>query len=111
MDHERDKYDIEADEELARLERSPKPVLMTLDWGGALIWVETCELTEELFESIKKKVIKQGGYVSMIKHSDFLPYVDEVFTINKGRFIISQNIKKSFDPKRILNPGKMYTGI
>jgi len=24
---------------------------------------------------------------------------------------ISQNIKKSFDPKRILNPGKMYTGI
>jgi hypothetical protein len=35
MDHERDKYDIEADEELARLERSPKPVLMTLDWGGA----------------------------------------------------------------------------
>ena len=47
----------------------------------------------------------------MIKHSDFLPYVDEVFTINKGRFIISQNIKKSFDPKRILNPGKMYTGI
>jgi len=82
-----------------------------LDWGGALMWVETCELTEELFESIKKKVIKHGGYVSMIKHSDFLPYVDEVFTINKGRFIISQNIKKSFDPKRILNPGKMYTGI
>ena len=27
------------------------------------------------------------------------------------RFILSQNIKKSFDPKRILNPGKMYTGI
>ena len=23
--------------------------------------------------------------------------------------ILSQNIKKSFDPKRILNPGKMYT--
>jgi len=47
----------------------------------------------------------------MIKNSDYLPYVEDVFTINSDRFNISQNIKKSFDPKRILNPGKMYTGI
>ena len=40
-----------------------------------------------------------------------LPYVEDVFTINAVRFNISQNIKKSFDPKRILNPNKMYTGI
>ena len=82
-----------------------------IDWGGALIWMEACELTEEMFDSIKKKVVKQGGYMSMIKPSDHLPYVEEVFTINMNRFNISQNIKKSFDPKRILNPGKMYTGI
>ena len=82
-----------------------------LDWGGALIWMETCELTEEMFESIRKKVIRCGGHVSMIKYSDHLPYVEEVFTINRDRFNISQNIKTSFDPKRILNPGKMYTGI
>ena len=82
-----------------------------LDWGGALIWMEACELTEEMYDSIRKKVIKHGGYISMIKPSDHLPYVEEVFTINMNRFNISQNIKKSFDPKRILNPGKMYTGI
>tara|TARA_Y100000590_G_C15588920_1_gene965240 strand:+ start:4 stop:1284 length:1281 start_codon:yes stop_codon:yes gene_type:complete len=82
-----------------------------LDWGGALMWMEACELTEEMFESIRKKVVKHGGYVTMIKNSDYLPYVEEVFTINRNRFNISQNIKKSFDPKRILNPGKMYTGI
>ena len=64
-----------------------------------------------MFESIRKKVVKLGGYVSMIKCSDYLPSVEEVFTINKDRFKISQNIKKSFDPKRILNPEKMYTGI
>ena len=45
------------------------------------------------------------------KNSEYLPYVEDVFTINRDRFNISQNIKKSFDPKRILNPGKMYTGI
>jgi len=82
-----------------------------VDWGGALMWLEAFELSEEMFESIKRKVVKMGGYVTMIKNSDYLPYVEEVFTINRDRFNISQNIKKSFDPKRILNPGKMYTGI
>ena len=82
-----------------------------LDWGGALMWMEAFELSEEMFESIRKKVVKHGGYVTMIKNSDYLPYVEDVFTINRVRFDISQNIKKSFDPKRILNPGKMYTGI
>ena len=82
-----------------------------LDWGGALIWMEAFELTEEMFESIRKKAVKHGGYISMIKNSNHLPYVEEVFTINRDRFNISQNIKKSFDPKRILNPGRMYTGI
>ena len=80
-----------------------------LDWGGALIWLEAHNLSEEMFESIRKKVVKLGGYVTMIKNSDYLPYVEEVFTINRDRFNISQNIKKSFDPKGILNPGKMYT--
>jgi glycolate oxidase FAD binding subunit len=82
-----------------------------LDWGGALMWMEAFELSEQMFESIRKKVVKLGGYVTMIKNSNYLPYVEEVFTINRERFNISQNIKKSFDPKRILNPGKMYTGI
>jgi len=82
-----------------------------LDWGGALMWLEAFELSEEMLESIRKKVVKHGGYVTMIKNSKFLPYVEDVFTINRDRFNISQNIKKSFDPKRILNPGKMYTGI
>ena len=82
-----------------------------LDWGGALIWLEAFQLSEGIFESIRRKVVKVGGYVTMIKNSDYLPYVEDVFTINRDRFNISQNIKKSFDPKRILNPGKMYTGI
>ena len=73
--------------------------------------MEACELTEELFDSIRKRTVRNGGYLTMIKNSDFLPFVEEVFTISRERFDISQNIKKSFDPKRILNPGKMYTGI
>ena len=89
----------------------PRQFKYYLDWGGALIWMEACDLSEELFSSIRKKIVKHQGYVSMIKYSDYLPYVEDVFTINRDRFNISQSIKKSFDPKRILNSGKMYTGI
>ena len=89
----------------------PKNFKYFLDWGGSLIWMEACELSEPIFNSIRKKVIAHKGYVTMIKNSDHLPYVEDVFTIDITKFNISQNIKKSFDPKRILNPGKMYTGI
>jgi len=82
-----------------------------VDWGGSLVWIEAFELSEGMFESIRKKVVKLGGYLTMIKNSNYLPYVEDTFTVNRDRFNISQNIKKSFDPKRILNPGKMYTGI
>ena len=34
-----------------------------LDWGGALMWMEAFELSEEMFESIRKKVVKLGGYM------------------------------------------------
>ena len=64
-----------------------------------------------MLDALRKKVIKLGGYLTLIKCSDNLNQVEEVFTIDRVRFNISQNIKKSFDPKRILNPGKMYTGI
>ena len=35
----------------------------------------------------------------------------DIFSIDPIKYKISEKIKKSFDPKRILNPGKMYSGI
>ena len=82
-----------------------------LDWGGSLIWLEIEDLSQKLFDSLKKKVVSLGGYLTIIKKSDDLRYIEEPFTIDRVKFNISQNIKKSFDPKKILNPGKMDTGI
>ena len=45
------------------------------------MWMEAFELSEEMFESIRKKVVKLGGYLTMIKNSDYLPFVEDVFTI------------------------------
>ena len=45
------------------------------------------------------------------KREDDLKASADIFTIDPIKYKISEKIKKSFDPKRIFNPGKMYSGI
>jgi len=81
------------------------------DWGGALVWLELDYLSYQKIEQIRQRVLDVGGYLTVIKSKDSLKDSAELFTIDPIKFKISQNIKKSFDPKRIFNPGRMYTGI
>jgi glycolate oxidase FAD binding subunit len=60
---------------------------------------------------IKKLIIDLGGYLTIVKKSNDFDYEETTFTIDETRLLISEKIKKSFDPKRIFNPGKMYRGI
>ena len=82
-----------------------------VDWGGSLIWLELDYLSNQKIEQIRKRVLDTEGYLTVIKYPENIKSTSEIFTIDPIKFKISQNIKKSFDPKRIFNPGKMYTGI
>ena len=62
-------------------------------------------------KELKKMAKDYGGYLTIIKTSSDYDYGEPIFTIDDIRLMISEKVKKSFDPKRILNPGKMYTGI
>ena len=52
-----------------------------------------------------------GGYLTVIKIEEDLKASVDIFSVDPIRYKISEKLKKSFDPKRILNPGKMYSGI
>ena len=82
-----------------------------LDWGGSLIWLELDYVSNQKIEQIRKRVLDTKGYLTVIKSQENVKSTSEIFTIDPIKFKISQNIKKSFDPKRIFNPGKMYSGI
>ena len=60
---------------------------------------------------LEKKIQKIGGYLTLIKSSNHLRTMEDVFTNDMNKFKIYQKIKTSFDPKGIINPGKMYMGI
>ena len=82
-----------------------------IDWCGSLFWVEVPTKKNMKIKEIKKTTKEFGGYLTIIKTSADYDYEESIFTIDDVRLIISKKIKESFDPKRILNPGKMYRGV
>ena len=82
-----------------------------IDWCGSLCWLEVPSTKNEKIKEIKKITHEIGGYLTIIKKSEKFDFEETVFTVNETRLLISEKIKKSFDPKRIFNPGKMYRGV
>ena len=82
-----------------------------IDWCGALFWIDVPSKKNNKIKEMKELAIKLGGYLTIIKPAQDYDYEETIFTIDKTRLIISEKIKQSFDPKRVLNPGKMYRGI
>ena len=89
----------------------PYEINYFLDWGGSLIWVELEKISLKILREIKDITQKHSGYFTIIKVEDDLKASADIFTIDPIKYKISEKIKKSFDPKRIFNPGKMYSGI
>ena len=82
-----------------------------IDWCGSLFWIEVDAKKEEKIKGLKKLALDNGGYLTVIKTSSEYDYGEAIFTVDKVSLMISKKIKASFDPKRILNPGKMYRGV
>lgn len=82
-----------------------------IDWCGSLYWIEVQSNKNSKITEIKKLIIELGGYLTIVKKSNEFDYEETTFTVDETRLLISEKIKKSFDPKRIFNPGKMYRGI
>ena len=89
----------------------PYEINYFLDWGGSLIWVELEKISLKILREIKDIMQQHSGYFTIIKVEDDLKASADIFTIDPIKYKISEKIKKSFDPKRIFNPGKMYSVI
>ena len=89
----------------------PYEINYFLDWGGSLIWVELEKISLKILREIKDIMQQHSGYFTIIKVEDDLKASADIFTVDPIKYKISEKIKKSFDPKRIFNPGKMYSGI
>jgi len=82
-----------------------------IDWCGSLFWIEVLEKENIQIKEMKETIISLGGYLTIVKKSESLSSDIDIFTINDTRLLLSLKIKESFDPKKLLNPGKMYRGL
>ncbi|MEH6754339.1 MAG: glycolate oxidase subunit GlcE [Alphaproteobacteria bacterium] len=78
------------------------------DWGGGLIWCQSEDGT-----AIRAAVAAHGGgHATLIRASDDVRRATAVFEPQpKPLAALSARVKESFDPRHILNPGRMYEGV
>jgi len=79
-----------------------------IDWSGSLFWIEVAGKDDDKIKEIKKMILQNNGYLTIIKKSEEFDFSEKIFTIDETKLMISKKIKESFDPKGIFNPGKMY---
>ena len=81
-----------------------------LDWGGGLVWLAT-PATDGGHEAIRAAVALCGGHATVIRAPAELRAAIPVFQpLDPGLAQLSQRLKESFDPRRVLNPGRMQAG-
>jgi glycolate oxidase FAD binding subunit len=85
---------------------------MFYDWGGGLLWVAMPIPDEPDAASIRKAVAQTGGHATLIRAPASVRAAVDVFEPETtGVAALSKRVKESFDPKGVLNPGRMWAGV
>ena len=83
-----------------------------MDWGGGLIWLAVDMPSDGGADLIRAAVAGVGGHATLIRGSQALRGAVPVFQpLSPGVKKLTERIKASFDPDRVLNPGRMYDGL
>jgi len=82
-----------------------------IDWSGSLFWIEVPDKEDIKISEIKDFIVKNNGFVTIVKKSENFDFVEKIFTSDETKLLISKKIKESFDPVSLFNPGRMYREI
>jgi glycolate oxidase FAD binding subunit len=87
-----------------------------LDWGGGLVWLAVVEPGDAGASVIRAALGGPeghgGGHATLVRGSPGLRAAVRVFEPQPRPLAsLSRRVKESFDPRHILNPGRMVEGI
>ncbi len=78
------------------------------DWGGGLIWAALPPKPDAQAALVRQRVEAAGGHATLIRASEQIRRNVDVFHPQAGGLAaLSQRVRHSFDPKIILNRGRM----
>jgi len=85
---------------------------MFYDWAGGLIWVAMPFADEPDAGSIRSAVKSVGGHATLIRAPAAVRASVDVFEPQPEALrALGKRVKESFDPKGVLNPGRMWAGV
>jgi len=102
---------------LERLERAIPGAHALLDWGGGLIWFQLPEADESMARDARAAVVRAAltgtqGHATLVRAPASVRETAQVFQPQAaGLAALSKRVKAQFDPRRVLNPGRMYADV
>jgi glycolate oxidase FAD binding subunit len=84
---------------------------MLYDWAGGLLWV-AAPPSEEAANLVRAAVRATGGQAMLFRGSADLRAKLDVFEPQEPSLAgLTKRVKEGFDPKRVLNPGRMWPQV
>lgn len=78
------------------------------DWGGGLVWLAAPPDSGATIRA----ALSAGGHATLVRAPEAVRAATDVFQpLPEPLMALSRRVKESFDPKGILNPGRMYAGL
>jgi glycolate oxidase FAD binding subunit len=81
------------------------------DWGGGLIWAALPPRPDAQATLVRQRVDAAGGHAMLVRASEPVRRHVDVFHPQPGGLaLLSERVRNSFDPKTILNRGRLMRG-
>ncbi|HKS85625.1 MAG TPA: glycolate oxidase subunit GlcE [Pseudolabrys sp.] len=85
---------------------------MFYDWAGGIVWVAMPFADEPDAAAIRRAVAEIGGHATLVRAPTAVRATLDVFEPeNAATRALNKRVKESFDPKAVLNPGRMWAGV
>jgi glycolate oxidase FAD binding subunit len=85
---------------------------MFYDWAGGLLWVAMPSANEADAGSIRAAVKSASGHATLIRAPTSVRASVDVFEPQDAALrALNKRVKEGFDPKSVLNPGRMWAGV
>jgi glycolate oxidase FAD binding subunit len=82
------------------------------DWGGGLVWIELLPAPDAGAAIVRQVVAAAGGHATLVRAPPAVRAAVPVFSPQEPALAaLSKRVKESFDPKSILNAGRMWAGV
>jgi glycolate oxidase FAD binding subunit len=82
------------------------------DWGGGLIWAALPPRPDAQAALVRARVDAVGGHATLLRASEQVRRDVDVFHPQQGGLAaLAERVRHSFDPKSILNRGRMIRGF